>query len=309
VKSSSIVFLAAFVALSASWAGFVLAPQIQLGRVDQAKTIPAGDNYPIARPGLAQQGAQVYRSLGCVYCHSQQVGQLGVRVEIVLLDAGTNADNTLSAIAKVKPELGKAETLIKLPKVITEVPDIAASDALVKAVTEAGGKIAVEIVPTGPDIQRGWGKRRTVAQDYVYDSVVQPGTRRAGPDLANVGTRLGDVNWQLLHLYAPQAVVHKSTMPPYRFLFEKRKTGKVPSPDALKLTGELAPPAGYEIVPTDEARALAAYLVSLKADAPLFESPMTPPPAPAPVTNAPVAPANAEVTPLTAAELLSVSAQ
>jgi hypothetical protein len=87
-------------------------------------------------------------------------------------------------------------------------------------------------------------------------------------------------NWQLCHLYAPQAKSLDSTMPPYRFLFEKRKVGKVPSADALKLTGEFAPPAGYEIVPTDDARALVAYLLSLRTDAPLFESPLTPPPGP-----------------------------
>ena len=280
MKSSSIVFLAAFIALSASWAGFVLVPQIQLGRADQAKTIPAGDKYPVARPGLAAQGAEVYRSLGCVYCHSQQVGQTGVKVEVVLLDAGTNADNTLSALKKVNAELGKPETFIGLPKQIAEVADIAASDALVKAVTDAGGKIEVNVVPTGADISRGWGKRRTVAQDYVYDAVVQPGTRRAGPDLANVGSRLADPNWQLNHLYAPKSVVKDSTMPAYRFLFEKRKIGKIASADALKLNGDSAPPVGFEIVPTDKARELVAYLVSLRADAPLFESPVTPPPAP-----------------------------
>jgi cbb3-type cytochrome oxidase cytochrome c subunit len=283
VKSSSIVFLAAFIALSASWAGFVLVPQIQLGRADQAKTIPAGDNYPVARPGLAAQGAEVYRSLGCVYCHSQQVGQQGVKVEVVLIDAGTNGANVFSAIARVKPELAKPETLVGLPKAIAEVSDIAASEPLTKAVSEAGGKIEANIVPTGADMKWGWGKRRTVAQDYVYDSVVQIGTRRAGPDLANVGApaRKPDANWHLLHLYAPQAAVKGSTMPGYRFLFEKRKVGKTSSATALKLTGELAPPAGFEIVPTDQARALAAYLVSLHADAPLFESPVTPPPAPA----------------------------
>ena len=54
----------------------------------------------------------------------------------------------------------------------------------------------------------------------------------------------------------------------------------------LNLTGEFAPPAGFEVVPTDKARALVAYLLSLHADAPLFESPVTPPPAPAPATNA-----------------------
>ena len=281
MKSSSTILLAAFIALSASWAGFVLVPQIQLGRADQAKTIPAGDKYPVARSGLAAQGAEVYRSLGCVYCHSQQIGQTGVKVEVILIDAGTNADNTLSALKKVNVELGKPETFIGLPKQIAEVADIAASDALVKAVTDAGGKIEVNVVPTGADISRGWGKRRTVAQDYVYDAVVQPGTRRAGPDLANVGSRLADPNWQLQHLYAPQSVLNNSTMPGYRFLFEKRKVGKVSSTDSLKLTGEFAPPVGFEIVPTDKARALVAYLLSLRADAPLFESPVTPPPAPA----------------------------
>jgi cbb3-type cytochrome oxidase cytochrome c subunit len=288
VKSSSIVFLAAFLALAASWGGFVLAPQLQLGRADQGKTVPAGEKYPLARPGLAQQGAEVYRSLGCVYCHSQQVNQQGVKVEIVLLDAGTNADNTISALAKVNAQLGKPENFIGLPKKLTEVEDIPASGAIVKAVTEAGGKVEVNVIPTGADISHGWGKRRTVAQDYVYDAVVQPGTRRAGPDLANVGapSRKPDANWQLNHLYAPKSVVTDSTMPAYRFLFEKRKVGKVASPDALKLTGEFAPPAGFEIVPTDDARALVAYLLSLHADAPLFDSPVTPPPAPAPATNA-----------------------
>jgi len=287
VKSSSLVFLAAFVALAASWGGFVLAPQLQLGRADQTKTVPAGENYPLARPGLAQQGAEVYRSLGCVYCHSQQIAQDGVKVEVVLLNAGTNADHTIAALAKVNAQLGKPENFIGLPKKLTEVAHIGASDAIVKAVSEAGGKIEVNVIPTGPDISRGWGKRRTVAQDYVYDAVVQPGTRRAGPDLANVGSRLADPNWQLRHLYAPQAEVKDSTMPPYRFLFEQRKVGPVPTADALKLTGEYAPPAGFEIVPTDAARALVAYLLSLRAEAPLYEAPVTPPPAPAaPATNA-----------------------
>lgn len=280
MKSSSIVFLAAFVALSASWAGFVLVPQIQFGGADQAKSIPSGDKYPLARPGLAAQGAEVYRSLGCVYCHSQQVSQQGVKVEVVLIDAGTNAANVFSAFVKVKPELAKPETLVGLPKAIAEVADINSADPLIKAVSEAGGKIEANVVALGVDISRGWGRRRSVAQDYVYDAVVQPGTRRAGPDLANVGVRLGDANWQMHHLYAPQSVVKDSTMPAYRFLFEKRKLGKAPSSDALQLAGESAPPAGFEVVPTERAQALVAYLLSLRAEAPLFESPVTPPPAP-----------------------------
>ena len=65
-------------------------------------------------------------------------------------------------------------------------------------------------------------------------------------------------------------------MPPFRYLFELRKIGDAPSPDALRFPKGFAPPAGYEVVPTPEAKQLAAYLLSLKADAPLYEAPFTP---------------------------------
>lgn len=286
MKSAATVFLAAFIALSASWGGFVLTPQLQLGRVPQEKTTGSEVLYPVARPGLAAQGAEVYRSLGCVYCHSQQVGQDGVKCEVVLNDAGTNALATLAALAQVDAALGKPETLASLPKAIRQVPNVAAADPILKMLGAAGAKAQVNIVPVGADISRGWGRRRTVAQDYVYDLPVQLGTRRAGPDLANVGLRQPDVNWHLRHLYAPQIDVKNSTMPPYRYLFEQRKVGKGNPAEALALPAGVAP-EGFEIVPTDEARALAAYLVSLRADAPLFEAPFTAPAPPAPATNAP----------------------
>jgi hypothetical protein len=52
--------------------------------------------------------------------------------------------------------------------------------------------------------------------------------------------------------------------------------GDAPSLDALNLPKEFAPPAGYEVVPTPEAKHLAAYLLSLRTDAPLYEAPFTP---------------------------------
>ena len=88
-------------------------------------------------------------------------------------------------------------------------------------------------------------------------------------------------------------------MPPFRFLFKERKLlpGETPSPDAIPLTAagifydaskETGPP-DREIVPKPEAKALVAYLLSLRANAPLFEAPMTPPPPPPPpATNSPV---------------------
>jgi hypothetical protein len=53
-------------------------------------------------------------------------------------------------------------------------------------------------------------------------------------------------------------------MPAYRFLFITRKVAGQPSQDALVLSDVDAPPAGYEIVPTAQAKSLVAYLLSLK---------------------------------------------
>lgn len=294
MKSGALVFLAAFVALSASWSGFVLAPQIQLGRSVQAKSLGLGDLYPLARPGLARQGLQVYRANGCMYCHTQQVGQEGTFVEVYLTEAGTNAAGVLEAIRRFSPDLATPEMLGQLPKKITDVADVPAADSVLKALKEAGAKAQPLIVPTGPDIARGWGKRRTVAQDFLYDQPVQPGVMRTGPDLANIGLRPYDADWHYRHLYGPDNVVQGSKMPPYRYLFEKRRIGGRPTPDALKLTGDLVPEAGYEVVPKPEARALVSYLLNLRAEAPLFEAPYTPPPGSPPGTNAPATTASAQ---------------
>ena len=66
-------------------------------------------------------------------------------------------------------------------------------------------------------------------------------------------------------------------MPPFRYLFETRKIGAVPSPDALNLPAEFAPAVGYEVVPKPEAQQLVAYLMSLHTDVPLYNAPFTPP--------------------------------
>src|SRR5262245_38942639 len=42
----------------------------------------------------------------------------------------------------------------------------------------------------GSDIERKWGDRRSAPRDYIFEPMVFLGTRRLGPDLANVGNRL-----------------------------------------------------------------------------------------------------------------------
>ena len=152
----------------------------------------------------------------------------------------------------------------------------------------------------GSDIERGWGIRRTVAQDYLRDDPVQLGSLRMGPDLANIGVRQPAADWHLKHLYNPKILVPKSTMPPYRFLFETRWVDRNPSPDALELEKPFAPGPGYEVVPTDEAKALVAYLLSLQAQAPLFEAPLPPQPEPEPEQATNAVPAQAATEPASA---------
>ena len=197
-----LLFLGVFLTLTSSWVGLVLIPHLQFGRLEPTRIEETGELYPVARSGIAEQGRELYRAYGCVYCHSQQV---------------------------------RGEDF-------------------------------------GADIQRGWGRRRSVARDYIRDKPVLLGTMRTGPDLTNIGVRQPSVSWHLTHLYTPEITSKGSVMPPYRFLFETRKVGLQPSPDALPLTGVHSPGPGYEVVPKTEAKALVAYLLSLKANTPLPEA-------------------------------------
>jgi cbb3-type cytochrome oxidase cytochrome c subunit len=290
MKHAGVLFLAGFAALTASWAGFVLAPQLQVGRETLGEVTGGTGLYPQPRPGLAAQGARVYQANGCYYCHTRQAQQEGVAIDVVLTDAGTNQAQVLAAFKSLELSLVD-HPLTDLPQDLMINVEKSRADAVQKTLEDAGAKASIIVRATGADMERGWGLRGSVARDYLQDAPLMLGSQRLGPDLANIGQRQPDAAWHLKHLYAPAALVDGSSMPPYRFLFETRKIHQAPSPAALVLEGDLAPEPGYEVVPTDDALALAAYLVSLKADAPLFEAPFSAPQAalatPPAATNAP----------------------
>lgn len=122
------------------------------------------------------------------------------------------------------------------------------------------------------DIDRGWGSRATVPEDYVYDRPHLLGTMRTGPDLINVGHRLPSMDWHLIHLYDPRAVIEWSTMPGFPFLFEERRPGDVrPGERVVPISGPRAP-KGVTIVAKPEAVALAEYLISLNRQYPVADS-------------------------------------
>ncbi|MCI0748606.1 MAG: cbb3-type cytochrome c oxidase subunit II [Verrucomicrobia subdivision 3 bacterium] len=205
MSGGPLLFLGVLATTALSFWTLVIAPAFQLGRQDLVEA--GAGRYPTGRSGLAQRGADVYRSMGCVECHTQQVRPRGY----------------------------------------------------------------------GSDFARGWGERRTVAQDYLRDRPVLLGNLRIGPDLANIGARQPDPKWHFEHLYDPKRRVPGSTMPAYRFLFERRSAGGGLPEDAW-VEGE------YEIIPTPEAHALVAYLLSLQSQVSLPEAPL-----PQSLTNAPPA--------------------
>jgi cytochrome c oxidase cbb3-type subunit 2 len=128
--------------------------------------------------------------------------------------------------------------------------------------------------PLTADIAKQLGKRQTVPRDEIRDRTAFLGEYRIGQDLTNYGARESDVAAIHRHLYAPTSVTPWSNMPSYSYLYEHRKIVSQPSAHALQgLTGPRAPKPGYEVVPTQQAEALVAYLLSLNQNYPLPESP------------------------------------
>jgi cytochrome c oxidase cbb3-type subunit II len=142
----------------------------------------------------------------------------------------------------------------------------------------------------GPDIDRGWGVRRTVARDFIFENTPLLGTR-LGPDFSNYGwvdaeskqalwrnepvndpakPAKRDAKWIYQHLYNPRILkTHSnSNCPPMRHWFVSKDIGAEPSPDAVAIEN------GKQVVPGDEARKIAQYLLSLNRSKPLKEAPV-----------------------------------
>jgi cytochrome c oxidase cbb3-type subunit 2 len=118
----------------------------------------------------------------------------------------------------------------------------------------------------GSDQARGWGERQSVARDYIFQARPQLGRSRVGPDLTNLAARKPayDAEDLMKLLYTGMIPGTKAiTHPPYKFLFDERAIVGETSKQALHFTGTLTAPAGSQIVPTERAETLVAFLQSL----------------------------------------------
>lgn len=121
------------------------------------------------------------------------------------------------------------------------------------------------------DMDRPFGSRPNVAADYALykrmdvwrNTATLMGTERTGPDLTDIGNRQPSIDWHLLHLFQPRAVVKESIMPSYAWLFEyKEKPG--PNDKVISVPAEYMKGRKGKIVAKPEAMQLAAYLLSRK---------------------------------------------
>lgn len=126
----------------------------------------------------------------------------------------------------------------------------------------------------GYDIARGWGKRRTVPRDYVYEPTAFLGSIRIGPDLSDLASRRNPEEWSLSryhkHLFNPRSENPNSTMPSYAYLYKERTIKGEKSDLAI----EVGQAPGKEVLPSPDAEALVAYLMSLKKGYSLPEAPV-----------------------------------
>ncbi len=301
MKHAPYVFVGVLACMAGTIWFSVFLPHMQLG-VQQPHQEKTGGIYPGKRPGEAAQGADVYRANGCVYCHSQQVNQTGFVLDVVLKKAPVTP-SMIQALKYANPafEDKAAETMLNnLPATIATGINLESFELIKKQLMRGDetAEIGFVLRPSGADLERGWGVRRSVALDYLYEHPVQLGSQRLGPDLANVGVRLPDAQWHLKHLYYPASVVSGSKMPDYPYLFERVKKDTVAAANAIEFTAEelAALPASHQpgsdevVVPRKEGKTLAAYLLSLNSSTPLPSAPMPPQPkkaAPAETNAAP----------------------
>jgi cytochrome c oxidase cbb3-type subunit 2 len=67
------------------------------------------------------------------------------------------------------------------------------------------------------------------ANEYIYQHITFPGTKRNGPDLSRVGIKRPGRDWHRGHFWAPKTASEGSIMPAFRHFFDDDPRGIVPS--------------------------------------------------------------------------------
>ncbi len=327
MKGLAPLFLGIFGTFAFSWLGLTVIPNWQIGHLNPQSDEEGTDIYPQPQSGMFERGAHVYAANGCIYCHSQQV-----RADYAADDIERKWGNRRSAprdyIFEQPVFLGKMRMGQDIANIGARAPAEQASPAPAGAAApqaspSGGTSPAASAAPQGgapatsPTAPGGSPaaspsspapKPPTSPAPAAPPTTASPTAVAANSNAAVSPTPAAGAPWPVqtageppmysaawhhVHLYSPRSINVDSNMPSYRFLYEKHRIRDARSADALQLTGSDAPPEGWEIVPSFDAKCLVAYLMSLNQSHPLNEvrsvagAPAAPAPAGSPPPPAP----------------------
>lgn len=271
------LFLGLFGTFAFSWVGLTVIPNYQIGHLDPQADEEGTDIYPVPKSGMADRGRAVYTGNGCFYCHSQQV-----RPDYIASDIDRKWGDRRSAprdyIFERPALIGKSRMGPDLSNIGKRAPvEDQNAPAAGASPAAAGAPAAPANAPAGSPAAGKPASSPAQGASPAPAAAASPAASPAGATSLDSAAQppASDLPysaaWHHKHLYAPRSVTLDSNMPSYRFLYEKRRISGEPSADAVQLTGKDALPAGWEIVPTYEAKCLVAYLMSLDQSHPLKE--------------------------------------
>jgi cbb3-type cytochrome oxidase cytochrome c subunit len=301
------LFLGIFGTFAFSWVGLTVIPNWQIGHLNPQSDEEGTDIYPMPQSGMVTRGARVYAANGCVYCHSEQVraeysgadierkwgdrrsaprdyifdrpvflGKMRMGQDLANIGArapaeqespspaggGTPAPSPTGATQSPSPSTAQSKTLAAQP-----AGSAATQQRPAPSPTPSPSKSPAVASPS-----TGIASPSPVAAPVAAASPGAPPL--AGPPWPEQTAGLPPMYstaWHHVHLYSPRSINFDSNMPSYRFLYRARRISDARSSDALPLTGSDAPPQGWEIIPTYDAKCLVAYMMSLNQSHPLKE--------------------------------------
>src|SRR6478609_6446666 len=303
MKGLAPLFLGIFGTFAFSWIGLTVIPTWQIGHLNPESDEEGTDIYPRPQSGMFKQGEHVYAANGCVYCHTQQV-----RADYIADDIERKWGDRRSAprdyIFQRPVFLGKMRMGQDLANIGARAPapeespspsgaaspaaqGAAVSRSPAEASAKAGSPATAPAVSpasaASPNASPPPGQRTGVASPSPGQmaNTTPGGSSPAAPSAQTPGAPwpiqtaglppMYSAAWHHVHLFAPRSINPDSNMRAYLFLYKKRRIAGERSAEALQLSSSDAPPAGWEVVPTYDAKCVVAYLIGLNQSHPLKE--------------------------------------
>ncbi|MGB9475968.1 MAG: cbb3-type cytochrome c oxidase subunit II [Candidatus Udaeobacter sp.] len=303
------LFLGIFGTFAFSWVGLTVIPNWQIGHLNPQSDEEGTDIYPMPQSGMVTRGARVYAANGCVYCHSEQVraeysgadierkwgdrrsaprdyvferpvflGKMRMGQDLANIGARAPAEQE-------SPSPAASGNSAPSPTAAAQSPSPSTAQTNTRPAQPPGSAAPQQQPAASPTTSPNSSPSGSPAVAGPRTGIASPSPGAASPAAASPGAPplagppwpeqtaglppMYSAAWHHVHLYSPRSINFDSNMPSYRFLYRTRRISDARSSDALQLTGSDAPPQGWEIVPTYDARCLVAYMMSLNQSHPL----------------------------------------